>query len=774
MDNTKQGTETLVIDIKNIIHIVLRHWWLYLICLGIAIFAGKLYLRYVDFEYSSDTILLIKNTGRSSGVSEQSILLSEAGISAGGKSLDNEMQILKSLTLMEMVANRLDLNVSYFRIGNVKQTELYTQSPFLLHSHQLQTGIDYCSFYLTIFDYETFILKLNEDDENGKKFYFGVPFETEHGTFQINLNPKIAIVKGDYRLDITSSLYAAQNYQSKLNIERVGGQNSSSILRLSILDPVAQKTVDILNTLVDVYNIEEIKDENQVYVNTLDFINGRVNSLVGELDSVEGGIQRFKSANELITNSASASLNYTLKELRESLQQISEYEVKKEMLGSLETLLKQKVNYNLIPSNLIANTPILSGLVIQYNSLAQQHKKLSATASELNPARIGLEEQINDVRDLIMETISGLKSDLQIPIAKVESNIASLKQSMGSVPGIEKRLIEKMRTQAVKEKLYLFLLQKREETALSKAVTTSKTRTIDKARLPGGPIFPKKKMIRAACIALGLIIPSILLLIIGLFKTKIESEESISKYTDIPILGKISWQKTKDSIVVTKGNRSEVNEMFRLLRTKLSFINPGNPRQKILVTSTIPGEGKTFITINLGIMLALSGKKVLLLGLDLRKPKMGTYLKAKHNIGITNLLVGQNAMSEIIQKSEDNENLSFITSGAIPPNPSELILSDKMSAALKQLEEQYDYILIDTPPIGLVSDALLLRDFADNMIVVVRQDYTKKEMIKNLEEMNKKDEIKNVSIVFNGVKKGKGYYGYGNYNKGYYIDEKQK
>ena len=771
MSNKQQGSETLVIDIRNILYSVLRSWWLYLIFLVIAVFAGKLYLRYADFEYSSKTILLIKNTGRSGGVSEQSILLSEVGLSSSGKSLDNEIQILQSLTLMEMVVERLKLNVSYYRIGNIKQAELYTQSPFLVDSYELSTEQDFATYHLELQNYETFVLKSSIEDEDGQQFYFGVPFETDLGKFQINLNPKSAVVPGDYRLEITSAFYSAQNYQSKVTIERVGGQKTSSILSLSMLDAVPQKTVDILNTLVDVYNKEEIKDENQVYVNTLDFIEGRVASLVNELDSVEGGIQRFKSANELISNSASSSLDYTLREIRQALQQISDYEVRKDMLQSLETFLKQKDSYNLIPSNLLANTPILSGLVIQYNSLAQQYKKISATASDLNPARIGLEEQLSDVRELIMETVSGLKNDLQIPIAKIESNISSLKRSMGSVPGIEKRLIEKMRTQAVKEKLYLFLLQKREETALSKAVTTSKTRTIDKARLPGGPVYPRKKMIQAASIALGLLIPSLLLLLLSLFKTKVESEETITRLTEIPILGKISWQKSKENIVVKKGNRSEINEMFRLLRTKLSFLNQGRAKQKIVVTSSIPGEGKTFITINLGLMLALSGKKVLLLGLDLRKPKMNKYLEAKHNLGITNYLVGQNSLADITQKYEKHENLYFIASGAIPPNPSELILSDKMKETLEELEQQYDYILIDTPPIGLVSDALLLRDFADTMLVVVRQNWTKKDMISKLDDMRKKEEIKNVSIVFNGVKKGRGYYGYGNYDKGYYIDE---
>ncbi|MEO1626839.1 MAG: polysaccharide biosynthesis tyrosine autokinase, partial [Bacteroidota bacterium] len=504
----------------------------------------------------------------------------------------------------------------------------------------------------------------------------------------------------------------------------------------------------------------------------LEFIDQRVISLVNELDSVEGGIQSYKSANEIIGNNASASMDYTLSEIRSAVQQISEYDIQKKMLESLESfLLKEGNGYELIPANLIAENPVLSGLVNQFNGLVLQYNKVAVTASERNPARLAMEDQMGDIRKLILQTIQNLKQDIQIPISRIEQNIQGLKRSLSSVPGIEKRLVEKMRTREVKEKLFLFLLQRREETALSEAITTAKTRTIDRARTPRFPVYPKRRMVLMASTLLGLLIPFIGVMLIGLFDTKIDSEESIQQHTSIPILGRIALAKNKERIVVRQGRRSAINEMFRLIRTKLNFINHNIDTQCMLVTSSISGEGKTFIALNLGITLALADKKVVLLGMDLRKPKLGSYLQMNTNKGITNYLIGESPLEEIIQAYPDQPNLSFIASGPVPPNPAELILSDQMSNMINQLKERYDYVLIDTPPVGLVSDALLLRKFVNNVLVVVHYKVTRKAMLRNLEKMYQEGEIEKASIIFNGVKKSKSYYGYGGYKQDYYVDE---
>ncbi|MFK8006481.1 MAG: GumC family protein [Saprospiraceae bacterium] len=766
---------TILIDFQKIFSKMLSAWWLFIICFGIAIGLGKLYLRYTTFEYSSRAILLIKDAGNSGNISAESILLSDQGLS-GGKAMDNEIQILKSLTLMEKVVDRLELDVEYFRIGQFKETELYKDSPFLVDSIEMSnSNISYVNFQVVLEDYKSFVLKENAEDE-GRKCYFGIPFETNAGKFLISLNPEIAILKGEYRLIIKSIESAAYSYKSGLRVERIGDQNASSVLQLIILNPVSKKARDILNTLIDVYNEEEIKDENKVLENTLEFIDNRVKSLVTELDEVESGIQNYKSKNEIISNTASGSMDYTLNEIRSAVQQISSFEIQKDLLLSLEGfLIKEQTTFDLIPANLIAESPVLSGLVNQYNNLVLQNKKISTTASAQNPTRILIEEQIVDLRKLILETIQNLRQDLQIPINEIELNIKNLKSSMSNIPGLEKKLIEKMRTQSIKENLFLYLLQKREETALSEAVTTAKTRTIDRARASNYAVFPKRKLTMMVSGILGLVFPMMLVLLATFLDNKIDSDETIKSITNIPILGRIAQRKGDENIVVKYGSRSAINEMFRLLRTNLNFLNHNKPKQTMLLTSSISGEGKTFIAINLAISFALSGKKVILLGMDLRKPKMAEYLNVGSGKGITNYLIGQSNLEEIIQPYSENPNLSFIACGPTPPNPAELILSNRMEELLMELKDKYDYVLIDTPPIGLVSDALLLRKFVDNILIIVHQRRTRRGMLKNLENMYSKNELQHSSIIFNGVKSGKSYYGYGGYgngyNQGYYVDE---
>ena len=769
--------EVIRIDLQRWLGKVLSYWWLFLLSLIIAVGAGKIYLRYVTNLYSARAVLLIKDAGRSGIMSEQNILFADDASSIGSKALDNEIQILKSLTLMEKVVDRMDIEVAYYRKGNIKEAELYLESPFLLESYALNKELEYgFSFFIELDGYDSFLLKFNEEEEGGKRFSFGVPFENAYGKFLIRYNSAVAIIPGAYRMAVSPVEYIAKVYSSKLQVRRIGDQSASSVLELNMLDAVPEKGRDVLNTLIDVYNEEEIKDENKVLSNTLDFIDRRVSNLLTELDSIEGGVENFKSANAIITQDASSSLSFTLDEVRASLQELSNYEIERDILSSLERFLEDdKMAFDLIPANLIAENQVLGGLVNQYNEKVFQRTAMLSTASEINPVRVALEEQISDLRGLIMETIRNLQVDLQIPIKKLENNIQDLRQRMGSIPGVEKRLVEKMRTQTIKENLFLYLLQKREETALSEAITTAKTRTIDRARASKGPVYPQKKLITVSSVFLGLLLPMLFIVIRSFFEVKVDSEDTIKSLTSIPLLGRVAQEKTKNPIVVEKGSRTAINEMFRLLRANLNFANMNKSQQTIMVTSSISGEGKTFMVLNLGIAIALSNKKVVLLGMDLRKPKLGTALDdSKPDRGLSNFLVGECSLEEILKPHQDIDNLFYISSGIIPPNPTELLVSERIDELFRDLKQEFDYILIDTPPMSLVSDALLVRKFVDRTLVIVRQNHTKKSMVKNLEELYQNGELESVNLIFNGIKTGGRYgylenYQYG-YGKGYYTD----
>lgn len=773
--NTKRDSsdELIKIDLQRWLFRLLSYWWLFVISMLIAGYVGYTYVKNATPLYSTSAMFLIKDAGSSGGISEGQILLQE-GLTGGGKSMDNEIQILKSLTLAEKVVDKLKANISYVKEKNNK--ELYTKSPFVLDTFSFIGERPFgLSLMVEPIDSQQFRLKY-VSSEVGDVYQFGKYFTDHAGTYKISRRPDTYLEQANYIIKITPKEFLAFSFNNRIAIQRIGSQHSSSVLSLQMTDAIPERARDVVNTLIEVYNKEEIADKNSVLVSTLDFIDERVKILTKELDVVEGGIERFKSKNEIITNDAASSRSFALGEIRGALSNLSEMEVRKEILRSLEEMVKNdKGNSQLIPANLIADNPVLGGLVNQYNTTSLDRVRLSKAASTENPSLILMDQQLADIRALILQTLKNLQRDLDIPMRTVESKISNLKDNLGSVPSIEKSLLEKMRMQSIKENLFLFLLQKREETALSEAVTSPNTRIIDRARTPTFPIFPQKRMIYMASAALGFIIPLFLVTLFGFFETKIQSEDNIKDLTNIPILGRIAFTKKGEGLVVKKGSRSAVAEMFRLLRTNLNFLNVNKETQILAVTSSISGEGKSFVGLNLAMTIALSNKKVILLGLDLRKPKMHKYLGVENGKGLTNYLIRQSELEEVISVSKENPNLSYITSGPIPPNPSELILSDRMDELITQLKEQYDYVIIDTPPIGLVSDALLLRKYVSNILLVVRQKYTKKAMVRDLNDLYKNGELKSAGLVFNGVKMGRSYYGYGGYKygygQGYYVDE---
>lgn len=777
-NNKSKQEELIKIDLKRWLYRLISYWWVFIICMILALYGGHRFIKNAIPEYSTSAILLIKDAGKSGGISEGSILLQE-GLSGGNKSMDNEIQILKSLTLMEKVIQKLKININYFKENkNNLKTELYQNSPIILDTFAFLGERPFgLSLLIEVKDNKTFKVKYLPSSE-GSTYSYNQFFTDKAGYFKISLNPEVPLIPGSYRIQIRPIELLAYSIRNHLQVLRIGSQRNSSILDLRMTDPVPKRAKDVLNTLIEVYNEEEINDENRVLLNTIDFIDQRVKILAKELDVVEDRIQNFKSKNAIITDDASSSRTFTLNEIRSSLQSLSDLEVKKEMLASLERLVISNVgNTQLLPANLIADNPVLSDLVNQYNTSLLERDRLAKVASAENPSLIILEEQMSDVRDLILQTIQNLQQDLTIPMRKIENKLDDLQQNMSSVPSMEKALLEQKRTQSIKENLFLYLLRKREETALSNAITAPNTRIVDAARTPKLPIYPQKRMIYIACAALGFIVPFLLVTLLGFFESKIQAEETIKELTNIPILGRIAFSKKKENVVVKSGNRSAISEMFRLLRTNLNYLNVERKKQVLLITSSVSGEGKSFIGLNLAMTIALSNKKVVLLGLDMRKPKMHEYLGVENSRGISNYLIHQSELQEVIHTYPDNPNLSYITSGPIPPNPAELILSERMDELIQQLQETYDYVVIDTPPIGLVSDALLLRKHTSNILVVIRQKYTKKAMVRDLESLYQNKELEGAGLVFNAVKMGRSYYGYGGYSygygQGYYVNDEK-
>lgn len=766
--NDQEGQIDMIqLDIRKWLLRLLSYWWLFVISIGIALAAGHFYLKYSTYQYVSRATLLIKETDNSGLISEESILL-DKGFTGTGKSLVNEIEILKSAPLMEKVVEELQLHISFFRQGRLKATEYYRPQPFNIEQYILLNNRTRTSFFIETLDKESFLIKGKIENE-GERYFYDTAFQCDYGYFTISSIDSNFVAPGVYQAVINSTENIANYYASQLRVERVGDPSQSSILQLQLRDPIPKKAEDILNALINNYNKEDIDDENEVLRNTLEFIDNRAEILSAELNAIESNLERFKSRNAVISESASTSMSFTLEEIRSSLQQINQFEVRKSILISLEDFLKEDHElFEPIPINLSTETPILTNLISEYNNMVVEWNRLIKTAGAENPVRKNLEQRILSNRALIDETLKGLLEDMDIPIQQLKDNITSLEQRMSNIPSLDKSLVEQTRMQEIKQELYLYLLKKREETALSEAVATASTRTIQPPRSSRAPVYPRKQLIYLACLLLGFFIPLAIVTIIGWLDNKISSIDTIKQLTSLPILGKIFYKKKNNYLVVGSDNRSAIKELFRQLWTNLSYLNVEEKQKVLAITSPISGEGKTFIAINLAYTIALSHNKTLLLELDLRKPKIGSYLNLDNpSPGLTSYLIGESSIDDIIENVENADNLHIIRSGPIPPNPYELISSERMELLMKELIKRYDHVIIDTPPVSLVSDALLLRKFLTNILVIVRYRYTRKFMLRDIEEMKQNGELPNSGIILNGIKPNGSYYNYRLYSSKY-------
>ncbi len=760
-------------DLKAFLyHYIWRHWYLYLILPAVAYFAAWTYLRYAVPEYEVKCSLLIKDEQKGSGLSETA-LLQELGAIQETKNIENEIQILKSQTLMEEVVRELNLSVKYFAVGRVRNEEMYGNNYIKLDSFKLnkRAGATLDIYYADSLQFELVT------DENRTLHHFGEWFETKQGSFLISRNSLYPILdQGHVIVQIHSVESLARAYSNGLLAKPMSYY--SSVLEMKLHEPNAYRAADILNKLVEVYNRAAVGDKNKVSENTIKFIDQRLLYLTEELSTVEGGVQKYKQSNQIAT-SIESGMGIVLNEMSQFDEEISNQEVQRSVLQNMEAYLANMTGgrYQLIPANLSSGDEALSQLLLIFNEKVLSRDRLMQTAKPDNPALLSLNQELQSLHANVLETIRKVQKRTETILAIARGKRSALTGKVREVPRMERELQEIMRQQSIKQNLYLFLLQKREETLLALASTTPNCRVVDPARPNNIPIKPQKRLIYILTILFGLSLPALYILLKDLLNDTVQGEDDIKKATDAPLLGGIALSRSGKNIVVSSQSRSAVAEMFRLLRTNIQFMLPPGVQtgQTILVTSCSSGDGKTFVTANLGVAMAISGKKTLLMELDLRKPKLARYLDS--NIaekGVTNYLLGQATMEEIIRPSSLQENLFYIACGPIPPNPSELIMYAALDELMDRLKAEFDFIVIDTSPVGLVADALLLNRFSSASLFVVRQGKTQKGMLKTLADIHQEKKLRNLAVVLNGIKEVRSYeYGYGyGYGYGYYEAEK--
>ena len=750
---------------------------LFIVSVSIALVFAYLYLRYQVPYYNSAVSILIKDDKNT----QPADALNEIVLFKPKTNLANEIEILRSASLMQKVVRAINLNTQYWIEGNLKKSELYRNSLFNYESiSQKDTNTAY-----------TIVLNFND-----KKFFqvqglsdqWYRPGDVIHGNqgdFKITLSQSASFnPQYKYIIEWVPPFQMAGSLAAGLNIRQLN--RDATILSINVVTEIQQKGLDILNELVKAYNNTIIENKNRVIENTVKFIDGRLILLTSELGKVELGLQEYLQRNEII-DIQKQSENQS-DELKSAYEKLGDQEIRLQVIDMLQKYISNPdKRFSLVPSSLGIEDPTLLALVTNYNQLQLEREEKLKIMPEANPVIQVLNNQIEKVRVSLLENLSNIKRAAETLRNNVLADYNNLRGRIRTIPAKERELQEIHRQQGIKEKLYLFLLQKREESAITVASSISNASSIDPATSSGAPVSPDRSGIYRIALLAGLLLPAGFIYLRELLNDKIIDKADITFATEIPIAGEIGHYKIGDrKLVVSVKDRSIISEQFRLMRTNLQYFITDKKNPVILVTSSIAGEGKTFTSMNLGGVWALANKRTVILELDLRKPKISKSLGLLDKKGISNYIIGEAQKEELPVLVKDTGNLFVVPAGPIPPNPTELMLDEKMNELFSYLKTNFDIIIIDSAPMGLVSDAKVLSRFADAIVFIVRQRYTPKKQLEFINELYVKKTFSNLSLLVNDVKLngvnsyyryGYSYgYGYGNtvaYNYSYSENEKQ-
>ncbi len=746
----------------------LPYWPLFLAMLILSVVIATIYLRYTIPIYESSATILIKDQRKGM---DDSQLLEGLNMLGSSKIVENEIEVIRSRALTREVVKKLHLYAPIVQEGSVISKAAYTTSPIHIEHINPDSLTPVKKVY---FKHDS---KTNTVTIDDKAYKVNEWVKTPYGELKFIPNKyfKGQEVKDPIYFSLNSVRAVTNSLVNRFQVSPVS--KMATVINLRLRDAVPQRSEDVLNTLIAEYNKANIDDKNALASNTLAFVQDRLRFVVQELDSVESRIQQYKTKKGIVDISEQGK--QFLATVGVNDQRVSELNVQLAVLDQVQNYVNSRgPSEGIVPSTLGVNDPVLSELLDKLYETQSQYERLRKTTAENNPLVVQLRDEINRIKPSVMENINAQRRNLEASKRNISSTNQQYSSMLRTIPQKERELLEISRQQSIKNNIYTFLLQKREETALSYASTVADSRLVDNADSTMGPVSPKVPFVYMVAVLLGLAITIGIITIKEVLNRNVLFKSEIEEMTSFPIIGEIAHDNSKEPLVIAEGKRNFIAEQFRQLRTSLGYLGINNKKKKLLLTSTISGEGKSFITGNLGISLALTGKKVVLIELDLRKPKLSSMFDVTREVGISNYFIGDKEAEDIIKRTAVNENLYIIPSGPIPPNPSELILNGKMQELLAYLENIFDYIIIDTAPVSPVTDAYILSPMCDATLYVVRHAYTPKSYIQMLDHNNKVKGLKNLAIVFNGVKArgiGKYDYGYGygqSYGYGYgYTEE---
>ena len=747
-------------DLMQMLSRYLKYWYAFVASVVICLALAWLYLQTKTPAYSITSTLLIQEDKKGEG-SMQATAFSDLNMFNQVVTVDNEIAALSSRSLWEKVLRQLPLQTSYFVETTFKTDELYGDNlPLIVKVEKLNPGAFQQNFVIQLIDRKTFEIGIHDQFRTYK---LGQRIRTSDFIIKVVPGPAFNADADPVIIKFNDIKKMAEKYSSgALNVMKISPE--SNTVRLELVDIVPKRSIDILNKLIETYNTENVNNKNRLAINTIKFIDNRLKYLGEDLTNTGKEVEDYKQANR-VTN-VSSDAEQSLQNAGEYNRQLSTIDIQRNVVASMESYVnKPKGQYEMVPSTLGLQDPTLSGLTSRYNELQLERERLLRTAEPSNPIVISINEQLAGLKNNISENLRNIKRGLNITRNNLQSNSSKFESQIRSAPSIERGLSERGREQGVKEDLYGYLLQKREETTLSLSATTPSSRIVDEPNFNSSPISPKISFIYLCAFLIGLVLPAGSIYIKDLFNTKVQNVNEIEQIDGAMILGELSHKENKDALVVNKSSRTTISELFRYIRTNLNYMTEDSGHKVMLVTSSMKGEGKTFFTINLGATLSLVDKKVVLLEFDVRKPDLLKNLNLKTSSGLNDYLNGHCGIDEIILPSGTQQNLFVIGCGDIPENPAELLMSARIPELFEELKEKFDYIIIDTSPVGQVADAFSLASYADASIYLVRYNYTNKIQLNILKDIFENNKLNNPMIVLNDAKadgfKGYGYGGYG-------------
>jgi tyrosine-protein kinase Etk/Wzc len=749
--------------INQLLFRYLPYWPLFMVMVILGVAFAFVYIRYKVPVYEANASILIKDERKGA---DDSKAIEAMNIFGSKKIVDNEIELIKSRNLLKNVVKNIRLYAPVYEEGQVNVVPAFVKSPVELELRSPDSLIESTKIYFS-FDKVKQVVVVEGKEYPLNKFTnspwgtavkfvanpYYEPFHVEKPMFFTLVDVKKVIDYLDKQLTISAS------------------SKQSTVINIKVKDPVPVRGKIILNELIKQYDNAAKSDKNELAINTLRFVEEQLAITQKSLDSMNKSIEQYRTINNVVDLGSQGQQYLAGSGVND--QKVSDIDVQLSVLREVQQYVQSKgQTTGIVPSTLGVSDPLLSSLVGKLYEAETQYKRLLSTTGENNPMVKSLREQIDGLRPSILDNIESQRRNLQASRSNLSSSAGRFSGLLRTMPEKERKLMEISRDQATMAATYQSLLQRKAETELSLNATVSDSRIVDEAEASEEPVIPNKLLVYLASVLGGF---GLAILIIALkegFNRTILFRSEIENFTSVPVIGEVIHDASGQPIVISHDRKNFIAEQFRQIRTSLSYLGISSKKKKILVTSSIPGEGKSFVAANLAISLALTDKKVVLLEVDLRKPKLSEIFgMTSSTAGISNFLIGEKEPDEIIKRTEANPNLFIISAGPIPPNPSELILNGRIQELLTYLENAFDYIVIDTAPVSPVTDAYLLSQYCDATLYIVRHGYTPRIYLQLLDENNRVKGLKNLALIFNGVKaRGIGKGGYGNgYGYGYGV-----